>query len=149
MSAPFDMELIRARLRSEVPDLRQVRGSADYTAITAIKDFVPPEAFVLLARERGGALAGQARQPAAVFFGVVVAVRNARYQRGTPLVEAMSPLVGEIRKALIGWTPTVNGAPVPGGRPCTWVQGDLLDHSVDTLLWSEVYQTQHFVGRPQ
>jgi hypothetical protein len=150
VSTPFDIELIQARLRDQVPTLKQVRGIVEYAAIQSIKAFAPPEAFVVLVRERGGALAGQAAQLATVSFGVVIAERTARDARlGGEVMKKASPFIGQVRAALIGWTPTNNGTPLRGGRPCTWVQGDLLDYDADTVLWSEVYQTQHFVGRQQ
>ena len=154
-SAPFDVKLVIARLQplvlkpaqvvAGVPFLRQVRGSADYAAIQKISDFIAPEAFVLLARERGGQKAGVSRQPAAVTFGVVTAARNYSEPRGMAAGDDVSPLVGAIRDLLIGWPPGVES----GGRPIEWVQGDVLDYDKGTLLWRDIFKTQHFIGRTQ
>lgn len=154
-SAPFSVSLVIARLLPLVltqaqvvegqPFLRKVRGAADYAAIQKISDFLAPEAFVLMARERGGQKAGVSRQPAAVTFGVVTAARNYSYAQGKPAGDDVSPLVGAIRDQLIGWTPGVDS----GGRPIEWVQGDVLDYDKGTLLWRDIFKTQHFIGRTQ
>ena len=154
-SAPFDVNLVIARLLPLVltqaqvvpgrPFLRKVRGAADYAAIQKISDFLAPEAFVLMARERGGQKAGVSRQPAAVTFGVVTAARNYSYAHGMPAGDELSPLVGAIRDQLMGWTPGV----ASGGRPIEWVQGDVLDYDKGTLLWRDIFKTQHFIGRTQ
>lgn len=141
-SAPFNPEIVIERLRSTIAEFRQVRGSSDYASITKLMDLQPPEAFVLLARERGKPMPGTTRQPAIVSFGVVIAVRNYKYQKGVPAQADASPLIGRVRDELIGWVP-----PVDGGRGCSWLQGDVLDYNAGTLLWSEVFQTQHFIGR--
>ncbi len=50
---PFDIGLVRDRIRQGVSEkeLRQVQGSADYAAVTALRDFPAPCCYVLLARE--------------------------------------------------------------------------------------------------
>ncbi|WP_429000084.1 phage tail terminator protein, partial [Stenotrophomonas maltophilia] len=49
---PFDTGLVRDRIRQGVSEkeLRQVQGSADYAAVTALRDFPAPCCYVLLAR---------------------------------------------------------------------------------------------------
>lgn len=149
-SAPFNMDLVNTRLLERVLTLKQVRGAAEYAAIKGMGDFAPPEAFTLLAREQGTPQPGTTRQAAQVFFGVVLAVRNYKQQRGKPAVDDLRPIVGEVRDALIGWTPTeADGKPLKGGRGCQWVRGDVLDYTAGTLLWREIYQTQHFIGSTQ
>ena len=143
-SAPFDPQLVIARLRDRVTTLQQVRGAADYAAMKTIRDYRPPEAFVILPRERGRPEAGAKRQAVTVSFGVVVATRNYAYQDGAPAAADALPLIGEIRDALIGWMPATIG-----GRGCTWLQGDLLDYDAGTLLWADVFETQHFIGTTQ
>ena len=149
-AAPFDIDLVIERVRISVPELRQVRGAADYAQLKTLRDLAPPEAFVLLARERGKP-GTHGSQAAAVSFGVVIAVRNQRGQRGKPAMDDAVPLIGAVRSALIGWTPTLHtgsepGRPIRGGRPCQWLQGDTLDYDANTLLWSDVFTTQHFIG---
>jgi hypothetical protein len=144
-AAPFDISLVIAQLQAQAPSLRQVKGAADYAAIKSLRDFVPPCAYVLLAREKPeiekGVTSGHQRTP--VTFGVVVAVRNYRAsERGVQAADELLTVLGETRSALMGWIP-----PVPGGRPTQLTQGDLVDYDQATLLWSDVYQTQHFLQR--
>lgn len=153
-SAPFDVDLVVQRLRAELGDvLQQVRGAADYAAIQGMRDFRPPEVFALLIAERdlaaragaGGQAApsGRARQAVQVEFGLVLAVRNARYQRGAPAVQDAMPLIGAVRDALIGWIPPG----LPMARPVTWQRGRVLDYDAGTLLWTDIFTTQHSIGR--
>lgn len=141
-SAPFDTAPVIERVQDLVPGLQQVRGSADYGAVSSIRDFRVPEAFVMVARERGKPNPGNHRQATTVQFAVVVAVRNYGYKRGMPAMADASPLIGEIREALIGWIPDV-----AGGRGCEWLEGHVLDYDAGTLLWSDLFKTQHFIGR--
>jgi hypothetical protein len=141
-SAPFPVSTVIARLEALVPDLQLVQGAAEYSRIKAFSEFRPDSAYVLLANERGdsdGPRTG--RQRAVVTFGVVIAVQNYRDQSGGEAMEAISPLIGQARDAILGWTPPVNG-----GRPCWWLQGDVLDFDDSMLLWADVFQTQHFIG---
>lgn len=142
-SGPFSIGLVIERLRAQVPTLQSVEGTAQYAAITNLREFRPDSAFVLLARERGDGEPPKAggRQRAQVTFGVVLAVRNYRDQVGGEALDEVSPLIAQVRAALMGWTPLVDG-----GRPCQWLQGDVLDYDDSTLLWSDVFQTQHFIG---
>lgn len=148
--APFDLQPIIDRLVAQMPTLRKVAGAADYATITKLADFAPPCAYVLLAREKGetnppgnvspGAQV-RVRQRAIVTFGVVLAVRNYRQQLGAQSNDDLTAIVRGCRAALLGWAP-----PVDGGHPCMFQQGNLSDYDGATTLWTEVYQTQHFIG---
>lgn len=141
-SGPFNIQRVIERLRAQVPDFQSVEGAAQYAAITSLGEFRQGSAYVLLARERSdGEQPKAGRQRVLVTFGVVIAVRNYRDQVGGESIEAISPLIAQTRAALMGWIP-----PVSGGRACQWLQGDVLDFDDSTLLWSDVFQTQHFIG---
>jgi len=141
MSAePFDVSPVIARLKAGVASLKRVSGAADYATIKALRDFTTPDAFVLLAREKPIPRAGGGHQAATVNFGVVLAVRNYREQRGVQSDNELRTVLGQIRGVLMGWIPDV-----PGGRACQLVQGAVLDYDASTLIWSDVYQTQHFL----
>lgn len=143
-SAPFDVALVVARLKSQVPELQLIEGAARYAAITGLRDFRPDSAYVLLLKESSSdetATAGRGRQRAQVEFGVVLAITNYRDVRGGESVNQASPLIGRVRDALIGWEPELRGA-----RPCQWLRGEVLDYDADTLLWAETYRAQHFIG---
>lgn len=146
-SAPFDHNLIIERLRQRLPAGYTLGGAADLAAITALRDFRPPHVFVVLAQEtpvarQGGAPGAAARQVAIVHFGVTLAVRNFRDNRGAAAGDDLNTRLGIVRDALIGWTP-----PVPLGRDCQLVQGKVLDYDANTLVWADLYQTQHAIGR--
>lgn len=154
-SAPFDIDLVVQRLKAELGGaLQQVRGAADYAAITSFRDFRTPEAFALLIGERSNAAkpvsstgdsapVGRARQVAHVEFGVVLAVSNVRYHHGAPAVQDAAPLIGRVREALIGWIP----AGLTLARPVSWQRGRTLDYDAGTLLWTDIFTTQHSIGR--
>lgn len=141
-SAPFSAALVMARLREQVTDLRSVEGIAAYSAVRNLSEFQPDGAHVLLVRERhNGEPPKAGRQAAIVTFGVIIAVRNFRDPSGAESIDDISPLIGQVRAALMGWIP-----PVAGGRPCKWSEGDVLQYDQQTLLWADVYETQHFIG---
>ncbi|AMU97903.1 phage tail terminator protein [Xanthomonas citri] len=154
-SIPFDVAPVIERVAAQVSVLQQVRGAADYAAIQALRDFRTPEAFVLVTNERAAsqdnaristgasAGAGQARQAAAVEIGVVLAVRNYRYERGKPAVNDAMPIIGSVRDSLMGWLPPN----VRGARPLRWLRGYVLDYDAGTLLWADTFTTQHFIGK--
>jgi len=141
---PFDTQQVIDRIAQEVPGFQQVQGAADFAAVSerSLKGFRPPSAFVILLREQADNAAPKAgRQRMNVTLGVVLAVRNYRDNQGGEAADALRPLLGATRQALIGWTPAE-----PGSRPLKLTQGDVNDFDDNTLLWSEVYTTQHFIG---
>lgn len=149
-AAPFDTELVIARIKSSVNALRQVAGAADYASAKKLGDFATPSAFVLLAHEKGTPTATSndvpgkqvaVRERVIATFGVVVVVRNFREQAGAQAADSLRSILGGIRGALIGWVPDC-----PGARHCQFLQGSLTDYDNATLLWTDVYQTQHILG---
>lgn len=158
MSAdPFDIELIRARLLATVPmqtkenrnGLRLVGLAADYAAVASLADFPAPCAYVVLLGESpaqtksGMSLPGQQTRLAQlvdVSFGVIVAVRNLREQRGEQVLDDLRLQLGEIRQQLLGWTPNV-----AGGRACQLTEGRLEDYDKSTALWTDIWSTQSLI----
>lgn len=150
-TAPFDTRAITERLQSQVTGLRQVAGAADYASIRSLADYPAPCAYVLLAREQDaephppghGERGSQVNtvQRLIVTFGVVLVVRNYREQRGSQLAGELDTFLGNCRNALLGFVPDV-----PGARPCRFRQGDLTEYDASTVLWTDVWQTQHTIG---
>lgn len=145
-SAPFDTSLVIDRIKSAtgvLAELREVGGAANYATVKALCDFPSPAVYVLLAREQGqqDAAAKSGRQAVTVSLGVAIAVRNYREERGVQSTPELNQFLSAVRERLIGWTPAVSG-----GRPLQFVQGDLVDYNDATLLWVDIYQTQHFIG---
>jgi hypothetical protein len=148
---PFDISLVIARVQSQVSALRKVAGAADYASVRGLNDFPAPCAYVLLAREKGvpretGHVTPGAQvrtmQKVAVTFGIVVAVRNYREsERGYQGNDSLQTILGQIRGALIGWAPQVDGADA-----CSFLQGNLTQYDAGTLLWTDVFHTKHTIG---
>lgn len=145
-AAPFDVGLVIARLQAAATDLRKIQGAADYAAVRLLQDFPAPCAYVLLGRDTatqtktGTSMPGKQtplQQAMEVQFGVVVAARNYREQRGAQVIDVLREVLGQVRNAVLGWTP-----PVAGGRPCQLVTGYLEDYDNATALWIDIWQTQ-------
>lgn len=149
---PLDTGLIQARLRQQVTELQEVGGGADYQAIKDLRSFRTPSVYVVLARERAtSAMPGREGVPAQrrpsgaqqleATVGVIIAARNYRDPAGETVSEEARETIGACRTALLTWEP-------PAGvmRPLHFLQGDVLDYDANTLLWIDVYQTNHFIG---
>lgn len=149
MSAPFDHRLVLDRLRAELPSKFTLGTAADLASVTNLRDFRPPQAFVVLAQEtpiprHPGAPGASGRQIVLVHFGVTLAVTNHRDPRGGAAGDDLQKLLGQVRDALIGWTP-----PLPAARDCQLIQGKVIDYDASVLVWADIYQTQHAIGRTQ
>ncbi|CAD5107235.1 phage tail terminator protein [Zestomonas carbonaria] len=147
MSAPFDHRLVLERLRTELPAKFNLGTAADLAAVTSLRDFRPPQVFVVLAQEtpiprQPGSAGGAGRQIAVVHFGVTLAVTNHRDNRGAAAGDDLQALLGQVRDALIGWTPAL-----PAARDCQLIQGKVIDYDTNVLVWADIYQTQHAIGR--
>lgn len=147
MSAPLDTSLIENRLKDAVPELQMVEGMAEYATIKDLREFRPGSAYVVLAGERNpnspdsaeGARS-RGKSQALCTFGVVIVARNYRGRSGKEALQDVSPLVGKVRDALVGWSP------VSPFKPIVWLSGDVMEYDNNTLLWLDVYTTTHFIG---
>lgn len=153
MSAkPFDVGPIIARLRTRAisaTGLRVVEGRGAYAQLRSLQDFPAPCAYVLLATETavrtdsGQSMPGAQTdigQTVQVGIGVVMAFRNHRGMAGDELRDELIAQVGAVRDVLLGWTP-----PVAGGTQLQLVGGDLEDYDASVALWSDRWQTRHFI----
>lgn len=150
-SAPFDFMQVVRLLESEVSGFQKIGGAADYALITKLADYRTPSAYVIVPQENarpnptGNSMPGErskVKQLVTVTFGVVVAVRNFRYDKGQVATQDANPLIGLVREAIMGWTPSL-----PLARACQFVSGRVIDYDKDTLLWADIYQTQHSIGK--
>ena len=151
MSAkPFDISHVVKRLNDHAPALRLVGQRGDYSQVRSLGSFPTPCAYVLLAVERpvqtrtGASVAGKQHPLAQVVnvgFAVVMAFRNYRgLSTGDELRDELRDTVGEVRDALLGWTPPVNG-----GRQCQLLAGDLDDFDDTVAVWIDKWDTQHII----
>lgn len=146
-NAPFDHRQVIERLKANVPALREIGTAADFQAVKRLPEFPTPAAYVLLAEESGepkpsGNSTGSARQKVGVVFGVVLAVRSYRYSQLADAADDLWSILDQVRSALVGWTPDL-----PLARGAQFVTGKTLDSDDTTLLWGEIYSTQHSIGR--
>lgn len=147
-SAPFDIDLVIARLRDQVPVLAEVAGAAELAGIASLRSFRTPSAYVVLVQEtpeprRPGAPGGASRQMAKVRFGVTTAVRNYADNKGKAAADDLRQVLAAQRDALIGWVPPG----LAGARDCQLIQGQAMEYDANILLWTEIYETQHALGR--
>ncbi len=144
-NAPFDHRQVIQRLETLGDVLQLVGTSADYATMKTLTNFRTPSAYVLLAQESAaenppGNSGGRVRQKVDVLVGVVIAVRNYRYDDAEK-ADALAPILDAVRGVIIGWTPSL-----PMARPMQFVTGKALDSDSSTLLWADVYATQHSIG---
>ncbi|MFF6659082.1 Gp37 family protein [Pseudomonas aeruginosa] len=149
LCAPFDHNLVIDRLRDQAKVLRHIGGAAELGTITQLRDFRTPAAYVLLAQETlspkpAGHAGGATRQMVTVHFIVTLAVRSYRDNKGVSAADDLRPVLDQVRQALIGWTPPG----LSGARDCQLVQGQVVDYDASVLIWTDLYQTQHAIGRP-
>lgn len=147
-SAPFDIDLVIARLRDQVPVLDGVEGAAELAGIANLRSFRTPSAYVVLVQEtpeprKPGAPGAASRQMTKVVFGVTTAVRNYTGNKGKAATDDLRPVLASQRDALIGWVPPG----LAGARDCQLIQGKVIDYDANTLLWTDIYETQHALGR--
>ncbi|MCP4469005.1 MAG: hypothetical protein GY813_19945 [Halieaceae bacterium] len=143
-NAPFDTSLVSSRL-TDLSVFQEVGELAEYLAIKELRGFRTPSAYVVLAKETGvpkmaGNAGGRQRQIVDVVFGVVIAVRNFRCDIGER-ADSLDAIIDATRSSILGWTPDL-----PLARPVQFVNGETLDSDDSTILWGEVYSTQHAIG---
>ena len=146
--APFDTDMVVARVARQVPELQLVGGAADYAAVKELRSFRTPSAYVIFAEERNTGKVPTSvnvcAQESVVEFGVVLALRNWREARGEQMQADMRQLIGQVRAVLIGHKPAAAGARVIG-----WQSGKVLDYDASVLLFADVYQMHHVMHRDE
>ncbi|MDH0494249.1 phage tail terminator protein [Comamonas aquatica] len=139
--APFDSALLEARIKAQCPDLREVGGAAEYAAVQDLRGFATPSAFVIFADEAAGvAPEGSPVAPAIARIGVVIAAQNFRAGAGGQMTQELRQLIGQVRKALIGWTP-----PALGATAVSWAGGAVMDYDKSTVLYGDTFSVTHFL----
>lgn len=147
---PLDVAPIALRLKQQVAALREIGLLAEYSSLRTLQDFPAPCAYVVLAGDvgtrnaPGHAPRGQVAKVGQMVtdtFAVILAVRNYREQKGGQLIDELRGLVGDSRKALLGFVPDE-----PGARPCELIRGALLEYDAGVAVWQDLYQTQHSIG---
>lgn len=104
------IDLVVARLRNQVSDLRSVEGAAEFKKLLAGRG-VPqndPAAYVIPLGMRGGkaeAITGMFTQQVAESIGVVLFLRG-HDQTGARALGNLRPFIATVIEAIAGWQPS-------------------------------------------
>lgn len=113
----MDAPAIVARLKAEVPDLRQVGIAADLDAVLkggTAGQHTGASAFIIATGERGGQpalAAGAYRQPITETVSVIITVREISNRQGNKPALELEALKVAVRNAIAGWRPAGAFAP--------------------------------------
>jgi hypothetical protein len=125
-----------ARLRAQVPGLRQVAGLAEFGAV-AENTVGLPAAFVCFEREHREEADDSFEAPLSgvmrVDLTVMLAVASVRDSRGEAAAQAIEALAGQCRAALAGWSPLA--AADAGMDSRCWYDGMAFRGFKDATLW--------------
>lgn len=141
----FNAELIQEHLRDPQFSFAKVEGASEYSAVEQIRSFRHNTLFVVVSKERNKnpeKNPGAKQAIAVVQFGIISVGRNYRDSTGAAALSDIGPVIGRVRKAIMGWTPK-NCL-----TPCHWLEGSVLDYDRTNLLWLDVFETSYTVGRP-
>lgn len=116
MTALNLVALVIDRLQAEVPELLDVAGAAELSALVQAQALPQrmPAAFVLPLgedAEPNSIGTGALRQRVTERVGIVILARHAGDSRGGKAVDAVVPLRGAVRDALVGWQPDASCDP--------------------------------------
>ncbi len=145
--APFDTDMVVARVARQVPELQLVGGAADYAAVKELRSFRTPSAYVIFAEERNTGKVPTSvnvcAQESVVEFGVVLALRHWRETRGEQMQDDMRAIVGQVRAARIGHKPRKDIGAIG------WQSGKVLYYDAGVLLFADVYELRHVMHRDE
>ncbi|AQT58720.1 hypothetical protein [Cellvibrio sp. PSBB023] len=139
----FDSQLIIEHLKDPAFGFEKVEGAAEYAAVEKIGSFRHNTLYVVVSRERNkspGKSAVSKRAIAEVNFGIISVGRNYRDATGAAALQDIGPVIGRVRKAILGWT--------PAGclEACQWLEGYVQDYDKTNLLWVDVFTTSYTIG---
>ncbi len=140
-AAVFDSEWIIARLKTQVPDLKVVGGSAEL-ASAEIDLKQTPSAYVFeIGDEASKNTTGTmlVSQFNTVTFAVAIATKNLRDPRGQHAKADLRTIRSAIRTALLGWEPDAEFNPVEKRR------GSLIKMRKTVLWWRDEFATSHLI----
>lgn len=139
----FDSQLIIEHLKKSEFGFKKVEGAAEYAGVERVGSFVQNTLFVVMTKERNKSPDKSAiskKAIADVTFGVISVGRNYRDSTGAAALNDIGPVIGRVRKAVLGWLP-------PGClTPCQWLEGNVLDYDKTNLLWVDVFTTSYTIG---
>jgi hypothetical protein len=139
----FNAELIQERLRDPQFTFEKVSGAAEYSAVERIGSFRHNTLFVVVDKERSKSTDKPANLKKAVSeitFGIIAVGRNYRDTTGAAALQDIGPVIGRVRKAIMGWTPAGCSS------ACQWQEGKVMDYDKTNLLWLDVFTTSYVIG---
>lgn len=139
----FNADLIQQHLRKPEFQFANVEGAAEYAAVERIGSFRQNSLFVVVSKERNKSPdkpAALKRAIAEVNFGIISVGRNYRDNTGAAALQDIGPVIGRVRKAILGWTP--EGCITA----CQWLEGNVLDYDKTNLLWLDIFTTSYTIG---
>lgn len=140
MLGPLDPSQIIERVKTATA-LRGCEGVAELSAITE-SDAIPgsPWAFVFIGAESADKSKGTSLslvQHATVLVSVVIAVRNARGNRGSSATGDVVAVVNAVREKIMGWKH-------PQAREAfDFHSGRLIRQKAGVVWWQETYRTNY------
>jgi hypothetical protein len=132
--------LIEARIRAEVPELKEVAGAADMANVMAGR---LTDSGCYIFQERVTAtdsqLVGATMQRLAVSFAVLIVVRNVKDARGADAADASYTLQAALKTALLGWCPDASADPLE------YSGGALVSFANGFFIWKDTFITHQFI----
>jgi len=134
------IDLVIARLKSQVPNLKKVGTAADLGLAKGDASNQYPRAYVMVVAEHGSQnryMTGAVAQERQVHLAVVLVARNVRDAAGAAAGADMEVLRQVTDAALFGWTPT------EVHQPLVFSTGKLLTLLDGELWWQDEYATAY------
>ena len=138
----MDLQFVIARLKAQLPTIRQLGGVADLDA--AINGSVSVPAVFVMPQAEGAELTapmtGVVRQSFTPSWGVIQVISNRRDAAGASALTELAPLRQAVRQALVGWVPDATT-----GEPVYATGGRLLRMDGDgRLWWIDTFETKTY-----
>jgi hypothetical protein len=132
--------LIEQRIKTEVPEFREVAGAVNLAAILSGR-IEAPGCYVFKERETPEANAGLSDnfQILNLSFAVVIAVSNSRDQRGSDAADVSEVFQDAVKSALLGWIPNNKFTSLSYGG------GALVSFAGGLYIWRASYLTSTII----
>lgn len=129
-------QLYEQRIKAECPQFKEVAGAANLQSILDGRIevnglYIFRESVATAENKWFGAVI----QPFETVFGVVIATKNVRNQRGVDSSDECEILADLVREKLLGWTPS------EGYTPTEYRPGGMVGMKNNLYLWKERYRT--------
>lgn len=137
-----EIDAIIARIKDQVPQLRQVEGAIELDAVINGTTIASPAAFVVPLADvpqKDEGFTGRSMQLVIGTFAVLFVIDNQRSASGAAVVADLKALRAGVRKALLGWVPDEQG-----GEPVWAGKGQLIDFINGRTWWADEFHLNHY-----